>query len=366
MRVVVSSLIVLSMLLPGVASGQNCVEPPFTERYEFAGSLTDVGSGVDCRLEARLSGAPNGAATVHTVRRDASEPLVMNFRVDLSALAGQNAIQQVSLASVVSNTVVGEGANATTDLFRVNAAGNLSGTSKALHISAACASCDGNTRSASTPLMSAQPFVRVELDIGATSDGEVRVWVDRDASEPPTLVLADLDNLAWAGADRLSVGLSIPSPAFLAAFADVAVSFDRIGIGDSQWFYAGFEPEGVACDGPPLFANTMLSGSTCGGGNLSPTLASGSTSARSPERVYRFSLAEERTWTFYTDSAIPGMSAFICRDFCGPAAHCMGAASGSAPLPVALPAGDYRAIVKQSGGAGQCGDFSLTVDGPLD
>ncbi len=366
MRIVPWSLIMMSVLLPALASSQNCVEPPFTERYAFGGSLSEVGSGPGCRLEARLSGMANGAATVHTVRRDAGEPLTMNFRADLSELIGQNAIQHVSLASAVSRMAIGEGSDATGDLFRVNVGGNLPGTAKVLHIGAACAGCPGNTRFASTPLASAHPFIRTELDIGAGIDGELRIWVDTDASEPPTLVLADLDNLAWAGVDRLSVGLGSASPSFLTAFAGIPVAFDRIGIGDPQYFHSGFEPEGVACDGSPLFMNTLISGNTCTGGNLSPTLASGSTTARSPESIYTFSLAEERLWTFSIESPVPGMSAFVCRDFCGPAALCLGAGSAGVPLDAELPAGDYRVIVKQVGAPDQCGDFTLSTSGPLD
>lgn len=366
MRIVAPSLLVMLIMLPAAASSQNCVEPPFTERYEFAGSLTEVGSGVDCRLEARLTGVANGAATVHTVRRDASESLVMNFRVDLSGLTGQNLVQSVSLASAVSNLVVGEAGDAESDLFRILVLGNVPGTARMLGIAAACEACSGNRRFVTTPLTSAQPFIRIELDIGATTQGELRIWVDADATDPPTLTLANLDNQAWVGVDRLSVGLGSPSPSFLNAFADVPITFDRIGIDDPQWFYAGFEPEGVACDGLALPSNSTISGNTCAGDNLSPTLASGSTSARSLESIYRFSLAEPRERIFTINSTTPGLAAFVCHDFCGPGARCVGASSAGTPLPVALPAGDDRVIVKQTIAAGTCGEFTLSVDGTLD
>ncbi len=369
MRVVVSSLMVMSMLVPSVASSQNCVEPPFTERYEFAGSLTEVGNGVDCRLETRLSGVANGAATVHTVRRDVHEPLRLGFRVDLSSLTGLNTVQSVSLASAVSKATVDGSPIAVADLFRVYVYGNPIGNLRLLGVSAACGSCTPLPLAlASVPITTDELLIRVELDIGVGAKGQVRVWVNPEPDSPTTLLLQNLDNAAWIGAERISVGLSSPSSAFLDGFANVPVAFNQIGIADTQYFYSGFEAEGPVCEGLPIPVHAMVNGNTCGGSNLTPTIASGSTQAWSTEAIYTLALPEDATGHVVSiDSQTPGMSAFVCRDFCGPAALCLGAATPGAPFPAdELPAGDYRVIVKQTGTSGACGAFNLMVEGPLD
>ncbi len=49
--------------------------------------------------------------------------------------------------------------------------------------------------------------VTVELTMGAGSAGALKYWLGDDVSGPPTETLTNLDNAAWGGVDRVSLGL---------------------------------------------------------------------------------------------------------------------------------------------------------------
>lgn len=361
-----ASLTVAGVLVSAPGFGQDCVEAPFTETYEHGGSVERSAFGSGCGFTSMLNGDSTAAATVHTVRRDVPDPLRMYFRVDLSELDSLTALQSVSLASAVSQAAVGTGSDANADLFRVNVLGNLAGTGRRLVVAAACAVCADNTAIAIVDLTSDQTEIGVEVDIGAGSDGELRVWVDTPFSEPATSTLSALDNAAWFGAYRLSLGLSSPSAAFASLQAGNPVEFDRIGIGDSQLVWRDFEADGEICAGLPIPAQTQVVGDTCGAEVLLPTLAAGSTITRAPSDVYAFSPPSPGWPGVLSLDTEANLAAFVCWEFCGPAVRCLGAATPGNPLALteALP-GEQRVVVT-SRVPGECGNYTLTFSGPLE
>ncbi len=366
MHVSLVSLAATALLAAPAAFAQDCIEAPFTEVYEHGGEVDRSVDAEGCGFSSSLTGDSTSAATVHTVRRDVAEPLRLFFRVDLSELDNFDVLQSVSLASAVSQNVVGAGNAANADMFRVGIVSNAAGDGRWLVYGAACSTCSNNTAFGSVTLVADHPEIGVELDIGAGSDGELRVWIDTAFGEPPTAVLSSLDNADWFGTYRLSLGLSSPSPQFASAQAGKAVLFDRYGIGDSQLVWRDFEPDADVCTAPPLSTVTPVLGDTCGAEHLLPTVAAGSTQTPAPTNIYALTLPSPGWPGVLSLNSEANLAAFVCWEFCGPAVRCLGAATPGNPLPLegALP-GEQRVIVT-SREPGACGEYVLTLDGPLD
>lgn len=360
------SMAMLALLAAPAVFAQDCVEAPFTEVYEHRGQVVSSAEVDGCAFDSTLTGDATSAATVHTVRRDVPESLRMFFRVDLSELDGIDAVQTVSLASAVSQSVVGTGNDANADMFRILVYGNLPGDARWLAFTAACSVCGNNMAIGTLLLQSDRPEIGIELDIGAGSDGELRVWIDTPFGEPPSSTLSGLDNAAWFGAYRLSLGLSSPTPAFASAQSGNTVRFDRFGIGDSQLVWRDFEPDGEVCSAPPLFTTIPVLGNTCGAEVLLPTLAAGSTNTQAPTHVYSLALPSPGWPGVLTLESESDLAAFVCWEFCGPAVRCVGAATPGNPLPLAgaLP-GEQRVVVT-SRLPGICGEYTLGLNGPLE
>lgn len=367
-------------------SAYACDQPPFSERYENYGTATWVEGDEGCELQSTLLADDLAAAGVaHFRRRDGSAPLHMTFRLDLSELTPVNPIQSVSIASATSKTAVGSGTDALADLFRVSVFGNVQGTGRSLGILAACTN-DPFGCNASVPLNNDRPVIGLRLQIGS-GDGSLQVWVDSDLEGAPTLSLQNLDNAAWAAVERVLLGLSSATGAFLTNHVGETVRFDQIAMrlahpiggvavhrgsdADDQVFYVDFESPGASgCgdDALPILKNSTMAGTTCGGENEFPSIASGSTRANAPETVFKFSLDTPENISLTLDSKHPSaFGMFVCPSQCGPAAPCIAGTAGSSGL-LAFPqlaAGDYFVIVK-SIGTNLCGTFELDAFGPLD
>jgi hypothetical protein len=363
-----------------------CDQPPFSERYENLGTATWTEGDDGCEFRSTLlANDVTAAGVAHFQRRDGSAPLHVSFRLDLSELTSVNFIQSVSIAAATSRVAVPSGDGASADLFRLTVLGNIQGTSRQLGIFAACTSEPSGVCPAIVPITNDNPHIGLRLTIGA-GDGSLQVWVDDDFEGAPTVSLEGLDNAAWLDVERVSLGLSSATPAFLANHTSESVTFAQVAMrlvspidtregdvardGDDQVFHGGFESSGApGCgdEAPFIFPASSVSGTTCGGSHMLPTLASGSTRGFTPERLFVFSQPEPRDRTFIVDSELSSsMAVFVCSRQCGPSAHCIGGAA-SAPLAISqLPAGEHIVVVKALGPPNLCGEFDLDVFGPLD
>ncbi len=379
-----ATMLILAASLFGT-SAHACDQPPFAERYENHGTATWVQGNDGCELQSTLLANDVAAAGIaHFQRRDGSAPLHLSFRLDLTALTPFSLIQSVSIASATSRVAVPSGDQTSADLFRLTLFG-IQGAERRLAIFAACTSEPDGECTATVPIKNDNPRIGIRLTMGA-GDGSLQVWVDDDFEGAPTVYLQGIDNVALEGVERVGLGLSGASQAFLAnhagetlTFADVAMHLvDPIGIvdvsgislGDDQLFHVDFESEGApGCgdDALPIFSNSAVMGTTCGGSHVLPTLASGSTQASMPERMFVFSQPEARNRTFQINSELePAMAVMVCSRQCGPSARCIGGAA-NAPLSISqLPAGEHIVVVKALGSTDLCGEFSLEVFGPFD
>ena len=366
-------------------SAQACDQPPFSERYENHGIATWAQGNDGCELQSTLlANDVTAAGVAHFQRRDGAAPLHLSFRLDLSALTSLSLIQSVSIASATSKIAVPSGDKTSADLFRLTLFG-VQGAGRMLAIFAACTSEPDGVCTATVPIANDKPRIGIRLTTGA-GDGSLRVWVDGDFEGAPTVSLQGIDNAALEGVERVVLGLSGASQAFLGKHAGETVTFDHVamhlvdpigvsdirgmGPGDDQLFHVDFESNGApGCgdDALPIFSQNTVVGTTCGGGHVLPTLASGSTSGYAPERLFVFSQPEPRDRTFQINSELaPAMAVFVCSRQCGPSARCIGGAA-TAPLAISqLPAGEHIVVVKALGPANRCGEFDLDVFGPLD
>lgn len=360
----------LAMHMAGAAMAQPCDIPPWSEIYESGGAVSIEQGDDGCSIAASLTmSLPTSAAVTHFRRRDVSAPLRASFRVDLSELNDLNALQLARLFSGVSQTAVPVDSAMDADVFTVIVFGNLAGTVRHLGFTAACTGAPGGRCSASVSLTTDRPTIGLELDIGK-GDGALRWWIDRPFSEPPTGEFTEIDNATWIGVDRLSLGLASPTAAFAQTQVNSAVIFDRIEFGDDLLAWRNHEIEGdPACPvGPPISPIFSTSGTTCGGSQFLPTLASGSTGPRTPARNYTLTL-EPPLSIHLTETEPFGAAVFLCDLQCGPAARCHFASVPGTPMavPPGFPAGDYAVIVKAVGGpSSACGEYTLTLSGPLD
>lgn len=358
--------------------GQACSVPPFAEQHVVAGSATWTVDAEGCGLDAALTSGVSAAAVAHYARRPDLGNFRMRFRVDVSALTAPNLVQVVQLAAGVSDASVPAGADANAQLFTLAAVGNIPGNQKLLAVSAACAGQPGNRCSATSPLTAAQPTIGLDWASGPAGSGRLRWWIDTDFDQAPTGMLA-VDNLAWGVLERVVLGLSSPSSAFMSVQAGRTVRFDRIEVLDDQLAWQDFESlDGGGCTldpAPPLVIGAgggTISGNTCGGTHNLTTLASGSTSASTPERNYRVQItgvgAEQspRPLSMALASGTdPNIAAFLCERACSPSARCQ-LASSTLPASGTFEPGEYRLVVKALGGpSGQCGSWTVNVSSVL-
>jgi len=359
----------LALLLAFAAPALACPEPPFNETVELGGTATwlegDDGCALDVRIDANVRGS---AAMAHLRRRDQGPPLELSFRVDLSALIGQNLVQGNDLVHAVSAQPAGSGDQRNATVFALSVFGNIAGTSRTLGVFGACPAQPGGQCQLSVPLPTARPEVTLRLEEGAGT-GSLRLWVDTPTSDAPTAVMNGLDTLALGGIERLALGLGNPSSGFLAGQAGRTVRFDRIALADDQLAWISHEAgEDANCPvGLPLPANSVVAGNTCSGSFDLPSLASGSTRNRSPAVLYSFALPEPRNGSFAVTEPTPfGAALFLCETPCGPATRCIATGDAGNPLVFSQLQGTWHLVVKAVGGpSGFCGSYTVTHTGPL-
>jgi len=94
------------------------------------------------------------------------------------------------------------------------------------------------------PLTAASAMVRVEINVGAGTAGNVRYWIDADYADPPTGILEDagagLDNAAWSGVIAAAIGMSSTTSAFRANCGGT-FSINHITSSDDLLFGDNFE-----------------------------------------------------------------------------------------------------------------------------
>lgn len=353
-------------LLVQVGAAWACTVPPFNDVHVLGGTVVWSEDAEGCGLDSTITLNSNfSAAAAHVARRDAELPLRLSFRVDLSALQGQNLIQSTSIVAGVAEEAVISGSASNADLFRLMVYGNVAGTTRLLGVSAACEDSPGLMCSASAPLTNDQPTIGLDWVPGI--GGQLRVWIDTPFSDAPTVALPS-SNAAWAGIQRLVLGLSSVSVPFAANQVNRTVRFDQIEVMDDQIAWTDFDPEGFACAGLPIFTSGTVSGTTCGGELSLPTLASGATRA-APSVVYSFTAPYEiASFTMSETGPAWGSSMFLCETPCGPTQRCIAAGNPSSPIATAglVPGRDYRVIITATGvPMAACGGYSFGWTGPL-
>jgi len=94
------------------------------------------------------------------------------------------------------------------------------------------------------PLMAASAMVRVEINVGAGTAGNVRYWIDADYTDPPTGILDDagagLDNAAWSGVIAAAIGMSSTTSGFRANCGGT-LAINHITSSDDLLFWQTFE-----------------------------------------------------------------------------------------------------------------------------
>jgi len=94
------------------------------------------------------------------------------------------------------------------------------------------------------PFTAATAMVRVEINVGAGTAGNVRYWIDADYADPPTGILDDagagLDNAAWTGVIAAAIGMSSTTSGFRANCGGT-LAINHITSSDDLLFWHTFE-----------------------------------------------------------------------------------------------------------------------------
>ena len=353
-----------------------CSLAPFNEMFANQGTATWAGSDGDCRLESALSATSDAtaAAVAHYRRQYPAETFRGSFRVSLPSGLALNSSQAVRLFRGVARSASVSGPHAAR-MFDVALFGNVSGSTLVLGMTTACSSqSSGQCGSTAGPLtVSDFPLrVTVELTVGAGSAGALKYWLGDDVSGPPRGMIADLDNAAWGGVERVSLGLSDSTPNFRQVLAGRSIVFDEIVAYDNGLFWSDFDSSDILALVPnamPITSpNVVINGSTCGGTNLLSQVASGSTSMYGPVAIHPIPGGNQniRQIQISTPSQ-SGSAIFLCGVGLGPASPCISAVnSGTQPL-VVMPSSEDRTLVLGRVGVNDatCYPYTITVTGTL-
>lgn len=161
------------------------------------------------------------------------------FRLDYSALVNFSGLQYVQVFSASAPTTVGGFSHVLDIALSVPTLGSPPHT---LTFTAA----RGSGGPSSTPVAFTQTsnVVRVEINVGANTAGNVRYWINHAFTDPPDGTIDDagagLDTAAFQGVIAATVGLGSQSGPFRSAQTGNALVFDQIESSDDVLFYDDF------------------------------------------------------------------------------------------------------------------------------
>ncbi|WP_440224758.1 hypothetical protein ACQQ2N_05885 [Dokdonella sp. MW10] len=358
--IILSGAIALG-LVPGIASACHAT---FNETWTSGGSATWSGAGNDCVLEATVSSSTPAAATVHYRRARPDAPLRLSFRVD-PPVPTWNSNTSFTIARGTADRVP-VGAPIQAALFGVGLVGNPAGTQVRATLSAACGSEPGGVCAIAVPAPLTFPhLVTIELQLGAGAAGRLLYWAGEDTSGPPTATIENLDNAAWGGVERVSLGVSDPTDGYISTFNGEPVVFDAISASEPYIFWSDFElgaGHPVASNASPIpMTSQSVVGTTCGGSDALPVLASGSTRVAGPKVIHSFTVGASQMPVFSLTSEVATTQMFVCEDGVSTTSRCVGAGKPGSPIMVSQP-GRYQLVIGDR--LGGCGTYVLSV-GPL-
>jgi len=226
----------------GTAGAQNCVLP-IPLQYEFQNNVTATLAAPNatdpCALSVSTnSGAgPAAAGILHYRRASPLASVRYGFHFDAGALTNFDAVNRsVMLFSASSPLVIGD----VSHLLDIRLLGGSPNPS--LRFSTAT----DQPQALVTPVALAQTAntLRVEINVGSGTAGNVRYWINHAYSDPPDGVIdragTGLNNAAFAGVVSAEIGLSSATTLFRAEQAGNAIVFDQIESGDDVLFFDDF------------------------------------------------------------------------------------------------------------------------------
>jgi hypothetical protein len=209
--------------------------------------------------------------------------------------------------------------------------------------------------------------ITLELDMGAGSAGQLRAWLGENTSGAPSATLDNLDNAAWNGIDRVSLGVSNMSASLAALAGDQAFSFSGITVSDPQLFWDDFDGDlanDIEFNGAPIDPITSwAAGNTCGGSTQLPSIASGSLRLTGPAVVHELVVTEEGNHLFRLLGGNNDLTLFVCPSGSGPSGPCLGTTLYELAESISLPVGDYQVVVASL--RSSCGEYSLAIQRPI-
>lgn len=357
-----------------VPAAHACNGSAFSDPWNWGGDSAWASSGDSCDLEAQVWGVDASAtASISYLRRQPSDPLRIRFTIDAPELPALNSIQGASFARGVARRVDVQ-SSGTTPVFNLALFGNLAASNYYVSLQGWCAGESSHGCSAFSAPMTLSDFpldVELDAEVGAGSAGRLRLWLNSDPdTSAPSVQLTDLDNAATGGIDRVAVGVFSTTPAFNQVAAEVPIVLRSIESSDEQLFWSDFESllaGNIETNRPPLALGNLntYSGTTCGGSELLPQVAYGTTSLLGPVAIHPVTLGETLV-SIGLDHAgpIPFMI-FLCEKGAGPSGACVAAGSRDMPLYwTSLPPREYQLVVGALNSS--CGEYTVALSGPLD
>lgn len=225
----------------GVASAQACV-PPIPFQYEFENGVTATLSAPNATDPCALSVAVNNGAGstaagfLHYRRLTPSTTARYAFRLDTSGISNMTvANQQVLLFSVSAPLVLSQESH----LLDVRLAGGAANPNLRI-VAATGAPFPFFHTFTPVALTQSSNVLRFEVTIGDGIAGTASYWINHDFSDAPDGTVIGTASSVFGGIIAAELGLSSPTPAFLANQADQTIVFDQIESSDDVLFFDDF------------------------------------------------------------------------------------------------------------------------------
>jgi len=227
-----------------LVSAQDCILPvPFQHSFlnRVTASISAATPADPCTLTVAVDsgGGPTAAGFLHYRRPVPATSVRYGFRIDSSALTdftlANRGVQLFAASSpLVSGTILPR-----SHILQVTLRG---GANPVLGLRAAQGT--DLVAFASVPLAQTLNTLRVEINVGSGASGSVRYWLNHGFAEPPDGVIdnggAGLDNATTVGVIAAEVGISSPTPAFVANHAGNPIVVDQIESNDDLLFWDDF------------------------------------------------------------------------------------------------------------------------------